>query len=55
MDQDAKGKKIAVKKSVSVGETYGDKAQISAGLDNRAVLITEGYQSLYDRQEVRTE
>ncbi len=53
--QDVKGKKVAVKKPVTVGETYGDKAQISAGLERNAVLITEGYQSLYDQQEVRTE
>jgi RND family efflux transporter MFP subunit len=55
LEQDVKGKKIAVKKPVTVGETYGDKAQISAGLERNAVLITEGYQSLYDQQEVRTE
>jgi membrane fusion protein (multidrug efflux system) len=55
MEQDVKGKKMAVKKQVTVGETYGDKAQISAGLERNAILITEGYQSLYDQQAVRTE
>jgi RND family efflux transporter MFP subunit len=53
--ESVKGKKIAVKKSVIIGETYGEKAQINNGLDKTDILITEGYQSLYDQQEVRTE
>jgi RND family efflux transporter MFP subunit len=55
VEKNAKGKTVAVKKSVIVGETYGDKAQVSSGLDNAAVLVTEGYQSLYDQQEIRTQ
>lgn len=55
IEKNTKGKTMAVKKMITVGETYGDKAQISAGLNNNATLITEGYQSLYDQQEVRTE
>ena len=53
LEKNAKGNTIAAKKMISIGETYGDKAQITTGLDNAAVLITEGYQSLYDQQEVR--
>jgi membrane fusion protein (multidrug efflux system) len=54
-EKDEKGKNISVKKIVTIGETYGDKAQIISGLDAGAVLVTEGYQSLYNGQEIRTE
>lgn len=50
-----KGKMTAVKKMITMGETYGDKAQIQSGLDANMVLITEGYQSLYNGQEIRTQ
>jgi RND family efflux transporter MFP subunit len=55
IEKRASGKTYAVKKTVAVGETYGDKAQINSGLDNTSVLVTEGYQSLYDQQEIRTQ
>ena len=54
-EKNAKGKNVSVKKIVAIGETYGDKAQIISGLDAGAVLVTEGYQSLYNGQEIRTE
>jgi len=50
-----KNKLTAVKKMITMGETYGDKAQIQYGLDADMILITEGYQSLYNGQEIRTE
>jgi hypothetical protein len=40
---------------ITLGETYGDKAQVLTGLDATMILITEGYQSLYNGQEVRTQ
>ena len=55
VEKNSKGKIVAVKKAVVIGETYGDKAQINSGLDDRSVLITEGYQSLYDQQEIKTQ
>ena len=55
VEKNTKGKNIAVKKMITMGETYGDKAQIISGLDAGAVLVTEGYQSLYNGQEIRTE
>jgi RND family efflux transporter MFP subunit len=55
LEKNAKGQTIAAKKMITIGESYGDKAQITTGLDNAAILITEGYQSLYDQQEVRTQ
>ena len=55
VEKNAKGKNVSVKKIVVIGETYGDKAQIISGLDAGAVLVTEGYQSLYNGQEIRTE
>jgi hypothetical protein len=55
VEKNTKGKNIAVKKMITMGETYGDKAQITGGLDVNTVLVTEGYQSLYNGQEIRTE
>jgi RND family efflux transporter MFP subunit len=54
-EQTGKGKMTAVKKMITMGETYGDKAQIQSGLDANMILITEGYQSLYNGQEIRTQ
>jgi len=52
VEKDSKGRNIAVKKPVVVGESYGDKIEIKAGLQSGMQLITEGYQSVYDRQVV---
>lgn len=46
------GKQVARKKTVYVGQVYGDKAEIKAGLTGGEQLITEGYQSLYDGQAI---
>lgn len=54
-EKSANGKMTASKKMITMGETYGDKAQIQTGLDANMILITEGYQSLYNGQEVRTQ
>lgn len=47
-----KGKLIARKKQVVIGEIYGDKLEIKSGLTAGDQLITEGFQSLYDGQRV---
>ena len=54
VEKDSKGRSIAVKKPVVVGESYGDKIEIKGGLQAGMQLITEGYQTVYDRQVVTT-
>ncbi|MEI8074266.1 MAG: efflux RND transporter periplasmic adaptor subunit [Bacteroidota bacterium] len=49
------GKLIARKKSVIAGELYGDKIEIKSGLLAGDIIITEGFQSLYDGQIITTE
>lgn len=48
------GKMIARKKHVEVGEMYNDQIQIKSGLSAGDVLITDGYQNLYDGQLITT-
>lgn len=47
-------KVVARKKSIVMGQVYGDKAEIKSGLNAGETLITEGYQSLYDGQQIST-
>ncbi|MBC6491667.1 efflux RND transporter periplasmic adaptor subunit [Flavihumibacter stibioxidans] len=44
------GKMRARKRTVTTGELYGEMLEIHNGLKGGDVLITEGYQSLYDGQ-----
>ena len=48
------GKKIAKKKTVQVGEIYGDNIEVKGGLATGDQVITEGFQSLYEGQVVTT-
>ncbi|HVX26537.1 MAG TPA: efflux RND transporter periplasmic adaptor subunit [Parafilimonas sp.] len=48
------GKMIARKKHVEVGEMYNDQIQIKSGLSAGDMLITDGYQNLYDGQLITT-
>jgi RND family efflux transporter MFP subunit len=49
------GKKIARKKNVTVsGEVYNGFIKISSGLNGGELIITEGAQSVYDGQALRT-
>jgi membrane fusion protein, multidrug efflux system len=50
-----KGKKIARKKPVMVGEIYGDSIEIKQGLQPGEQLITAGFQGLYEGQILTTE
>lgn len=52
VEKDSKGRSIAVKKPVIVGESYGDKIEIKSGLQAGMQLISEGYQTVYDKQVV---
>lgn len=45
-------KSIARKRSVVVGESYGDRIEVKSGLAAGDQLITEGYQELYEGQVV---
>jgi membrane fusion protein, multidrug efflux system len=47
-------KMVARKKVVIVGEAYGGLMEIKSGLTGGEVVITEGYQTVYDGQAVTT-
>ena len=48
------GKTVAKKKSINLGEVYGDLVEIKTGLQAGEQLITEGYQNLYEGQMIGT-
>ena len=48
------GKLYAQKKRVEIGELYGDKIEIKSGLQSGDMLITDGYNNLYDGQLITT-
>lgn len=47
-------KMVARKKQVVVGESYNGLTEIKSGLTGGELVITEGYQSVYDGQSVTT-
>lgn len=47
-------KMLARKKQVSVGEAYNGIIEIKSGLTDGELIITEGYQTVYDGQSVTT-
>lgn len=49
------GKKIARKRNVGVGEIYGEQIEVRQGLQAGDLLITEGFQGLYEGQVLTTE
>lgn len=49
------GKLVARKKSVVIGQFYADKMEIKSGLQAGDVVVTDGYQSLYDGQLLTTD
>ncbi len=49
------GRLIARKKQVTVGELYADTQEIKTGLAVNDLIITDGYQSLYDGQLITTD
>jgi RND family efflux transporter MFP subunit len=52
--KDENGKKVARKKSVSVGEFYDELIEIRNGLAAGEQLITRGFQGLYEGQPINT-
>jgi membrane fusion protein, multidrug efflux system len=55
VEKDGRGRMIAVKKPVVIGESYGDKVEIKGGLQTGMQLISQGYQTVYDGQVVTVE
>jgi len=49
-----KGKLIARKRTINVGELYQDKLEVKSGLEPGDNLITEGFQNLYEGQLITT-
>lgn len=50
-----KGKQIARKKQIMVGSIYGEQIEVKSGLQAGDQLISQGYQSIYDGQQVTTQ
>lgn len=48
------GKLVARKKTVVIGEFYENNVEIHSGLTKGDVIVTEGFQSLYDGQTLTT-
>ncbi|MFT3909161.1 MAG: hypothetical protein QM737_07005 [Ferruginibacter sp.] len=49
------GKSFARKKIITIGDAYGDLVEIKEGLSAGQQLITDGYQNLYEGQQVGTD
>jgi hypothetical protein len=47
-----KGKLIARKKMIMIGSFYGDEIEVLSGLSVGDKMITEGYQSIFDGQNL---
>jgi RND family efflux transporter MFP subunit len=54
LEKTGNGKTIAKKKTVNIGEVYGDFVEIKTGLTGGEQLITEGYQNLYEGALIAT-
>jgi RND family efflux transporter MFP subunit len=50
-----KGKTVAHKKTVTIGQLYADKIEVPSGLDTGDQLITDGFQGLYEGQLITTQ
>ncbi|MET0635712.1 MAG: efflux RND transporter periplasmic adaptor subunit [Chitinophagaceae bacterium] len=48
------GKMLARKKTVQIGELYGERLEVKSGLAVGDKIITEGFQGLYDGQQITT-
>lgn len=53
MEKQANGKSVATRKIITLGESYGDQVEVLSGLTGNEMLITAGYQNLYEGQQVR--
>lgn len=53
-ENNAKGNTVATRKTIVMGEVYGNLVEIKSGLNGGEQLITAGYQNLYEGQMVTT-
>jgi membrane fusion protein (multidrug efflux system) len=44
---------VARKRAVQIGQLYDDKVEITSGLEAGGVIITDGFQGLYDGQAIK--
>jgi membrane fusion protein (multidrug efflux system) len=49
------GKTVAHKKSITIGQSYSDKIEVTGGLGTGDQLITDGFQGLYEGQLITTQ
>jgi membrane fusion protein (multidrug efflux system) len=49
------GKLVAHKRNVTIGQLYGDKIEVTSGLQVGEELITDGFQGLYEGQSLTTQ
>jgi RND family efflux transporter MFP subunit len=49
------GKLIAHKKTITVGQSYSDRIQVTGGLETGDKLVSDGYQGLYEGQPIVTQ
>jgi membrane fusion protein, multidrug efflux system len=47
------GKVIATKRNVLIGSFFGDRVEVKSGLKNSDLIITEGYQNIYEGQQIK--
>ncbi|HVS96996.1 MAG TPA: efflux RND transporter periplasmic adaptor subunit [Puia sp.] len=53
--QEQGGKLVAHKKTITIGQSYADRIQVTGGLEVGDKLITDGYQGLYEGQPIITQ
>ncbi len=54
LSRSSNGKTLAHRVVVTIGEVYGEKVEIKAGLKVGDQLVTEGFQNLYEGQTITT-
>ena len=55
LEKISSGKTVAKKKTINIGEVYGNNVEVKTGLTAGEQLITEGYQNIYEGQAITTE
>jgi len=50
--KDKGGALMAHKKSITIGQSYADRVEVTGGLDLGDQLITDGFQGLYEGQPI---
>ena len=55
LEKRANDRMVAKKKTINIGEVYSNNVEVKTGLTVGDLLITEGYQSIYEGQGIITE